>query len=98
MSEEAVRVEEYLSHETAAPLSKLLYDVWVSAHYRAVARHESSGAPFLIMGDQVEELHRMYSLFTRVPGAVEELKDVMRQCLDEYGASCFLRHSPMVGK
>lgn len=87
MSEESLRVAAHLSDETGAPLSKLLYDVWVAAHYRAVARNEASGGPFLIMHDRVEELHRMYCLFIRVPGALEELKEVMKQCLDEYGTN-----------
>lgn len=85
MTEESVRVAKYLSDATGGPLATLLYDVWIATHYRAVALNESSGGPFLIKNDLVEELHRMYCLFSRVPGALEELREVMKQCLDESG-------------
>lgn len=85
MVEEREIAAAYLSDETEAPLSKLLYDVWIAAHCRAVARNETSGGPFLIMHDCVRELNLMYFLFVRVPGALEELKDVMKHCLDDYG-------------
>ena len=80
-------VAAHLSDETGPPLSNLLYEVWIGAYYRAVARNETSGGPFLIMQGLVEELHRMYCLFSRVPGALEELKDVLKQCLDEFGTT-----------
>ncbi|KAL8440423.1 hypothetical protein Efla_000311 [Eimeria flavescens] len=85
MSEESVRVVSHMNEETGPPLTKLLYGVWIAAHYRAVASNATSGGPFLIRNDCLEDLHRMYCLFSRVPGAVDELKEVMKRSLEDYG-------------
>ncbi|XP_026190082.1 cullin-3A [Cyclospora cayetanensis] len=85
MTQESFLVASHLSEETAIPLSQLLFSVWIAAHYKALANDPHTGAPFLMRNNKLEELHRMYCLFARVPGALEELKDTMKKTLEEYG-------------
>ncbi|OEH78830.1 hypothetical protein cyc_01443 [Cyclospora cayetanensis] len=84
MTQESFLVASHLSEETAIPLSQLLFSVWIAAHYKALANDPHTGAPFLMRNNKLEELHRMYCLFARVPGALEELKDTMKKTLEEY--------------
>lgn len=85
MRQEALRVSRDLSGETAAPLSALLLDVWISAHFKTICKDPTSGAPYLLLNNCIEELKRMYSLLILVPGTLDEIKDVLKLCLDQCG-------------
>ncbi|KAL8274169.1 hypothetical protein Esti_002011 [Eimeria stiedai] len=79
------KVAAVLNEQTGAPLSQLLYELWIGAHYASITADEASGGPFLIRNNHIEDLHRMFCLFSRVREAVERLQSMMRKCLEEEG-------------
>lgn len=52
---------------------------------RALAEMESSGLVPLLQGDNYEDLGRMYSLFRRVEGALDLVRNMMGDHLRENG-------------
>ena len=82
---EARLVAGTLLEETGSPLAALMYEVWVEGNHTALCRNKSSGAFFMIAQDKIEELRHMHTLFSKVPGAAEDLKEVLRESLENYG-------------
>merc|ERR1719281_1324310 len=83
--EEKARVENYLHDSTLEKIQALLDDEWILAHYEALIRMENSGCTWMFEHDKVQDLERMYSLFSRVPQTLKEVQRVMMDCICEAG-------------
>ncbi|KFH11576.1 putative cullin 3, partial [Toxoplasma gondii MAS] len=83
--EEARRVEEYLDPETTAPLRALMEDVWLGQHFKTLVYNPNSGCTHLFQADKIADLARMHRLFSSVPGALEEVRQVMKESITKYG-------------
>lgn len=84
-----------LSEASGGPLANLLLETFISSNFKKMSRNCSSGGPFLIRNDRVKELQQMYFLFSKVQGALAELRDVFKQVMQQQGPelllSAFLR-------
>ncbi|PFH32762.1 putative cullin 3 [Besnoitia besnoiti] len=85
INEEAKRVEDYLDADTAAPLRALMEDVWLGQHYKTLVYNPNSGCAHLFHSDKIGDLARMHRLFSAVPGALEEVRQVMKDSITKYG-------------
>ncbi|CBZ52509.1 hypothetical protein NCLIV_022980 [Neospora caninum Liverpool] len=85
--EEAQRVEDYLDPETATPLRALMEEVWLGQHFKTLVYNPNSGCAHLFQADKLADLARMHRLFSTVPGALEEVRQVMKDCITKYGES-----------
>merc|ERR1719281_1371163 len=83
--EEKARVENYLHDSTLEKIQALLDDEWILAHYKALIHMETSGCAWMFCHDKVQDLDRMYSLFSRVPQTLKEVQRVMIDCICETG-------------
>lgn len=76
-SEES-RVHHYLFRETDEPLRRILQEHLLTAHLDAVITMPNSGLDTFIDLDRFEDLHRLYSLFTKVPTGLACLNKTLK--------------------
>eukprot|EP00931_Biecheleriopsis_adriatica_P030370 TRINITY_DN17902_c0_g1_i1.p1 TRINITY_DN17902_c0_g1~~TRINITY_DN17902_c0_g1_i1.p1 ORF type:complete len:787 (+),score=219.46 TRINITY_DN17902_c0_g1_i1:64-2424(+) len=83
--EEKARVENYLHESTMAKIQELCDEEWISAHYKTLISMENSGCAWMFHHDKVQDLERMYMLFSRVPNTLKEVQRVMIDCMCDAG-------------
>jgi len=79
--EEKNRVESYLHESTLEKLQRLLDEEWIIAHYKTLIRMETSGCEHMFKHDKIQDLERMYNLFSRCPLTLKEVQKVMLDCI-----------------
>mmetsp|Transcript_9553 Transcript_9553/g.32570 ORF Transcript_9553/g.32570 Transcript_9553/m.32570 type:complete len:734 (+) Transcript_9553:62-2263(+) len=84
LAEEQERVDRYLSPTSEAKLKQVVEHELITAHARTLVEMEGSGCASMMGEHKVEDLGRMYALFSRVPSTL----DILRECM--YG---FVRHA-----
>lgn len=67
LNEEAARVTHYLSISTEPKLKQIIEQELISKHATTLVEMENSGCVPMLKDNKVEDLKRMYDLFTRVP-------------------------------
>lgn len=83
--EEKSRVENYLHESTMEKIQELCDEEWILAHYKTLIHMENSGCSWMFEHDKVQDLERMYLLFSRVPQTLKEVQRVMIDCICEAG-------------
>ncbi|CAL1133607.1 unnamed protein product [Cladocopium goreaui] len=83
--EEKARVENYLHESTMEKIEELCDEEWISVHYKTLIHMENSGCAWMFQCDKIEDLERMYLLFSRVPISLKEIQKVMMDCMCEAG-------------
>jgi Cullin family len=74
LAEEAHRVTLYLSNSTEAKLKHLSETELITTHARTLVEMDGSGSICLMRDDKVDDLKRMYILFSRVPSTLDVLR------------------------
>ena len=83
--EEKARVENYLHESTMEKIQELCDEEWIQVHYKTLIHMENSGCAWMFHCDKIEDLERMYLLFSRVPVTLKEVQKVMMDCMCEAG-------------
>ncbi|KAI0719294.1 Cullin-domain-containing protein [Cerioporus squamosus] len=83
--EEESRTHHILSTLTTAPLRKILEEHLVSAHLQTVISMPNSGLDAMIDSDRIDDLARMYRLFTKVVTGLPALKKALRETIIRRG-------------
>ena len=74
LAEEAHRVTLYLSNSTETKLKHLSETELITTHARTLVEMDGSGSICLMRDDKVDDLKRMYILFSRVPSTLDVLR------------------------
>lgn len=87
LTEEADRTNHYLSTLTHPAIQSILVDRLLSRHLQAILDMPGSGLVSMIDSDRVQDLHRIYTLFNKVPEDVGKraLKISLRSDIEERG-------------
>ncbi|CDZ97609.1 Cullins [Phaffia rhodozyma] len=83
--EESSRAQHYLSNNTSPPLQKILEDHLLHAHLRSIINMPGSGLVFMLDGDRLDDIGRMYTLFSRVPTGLKEIRKALKENVRERG-------------
>jgi len=83
--EEKTRVENYLHESTMEKIQELCDEEWILAHYKTLVHMENSGCAWMFEHDKVQDLGRMFQLFSRVPQTLKEVQRVMIDCICDVG-------------
>eukprot|EP00930_Biecheleria_cincta_P040180 TRINITY_DN27551_c0_g1_i1.p1 TRINITY_DN27551_c0_g1~~TRINITY_DN27551_c0_g1_i1.p1 ORF type:complete len:788 (-),score=181.16 TRINITY_DN27551_c0_g1_i1:93-2456(-) len=83
--EEKARVENYLHESTMEKIQELCDEEWILVHYKTLIHMENSGCAWMFEHDKVQDLERMYVLFSRVPTTMKEVQRVMMDCMCQAG-------------
>lgn len=83
-SEES-RTHHYLSPRTAGPLKQILKDSLLTPHLTAIISMPNSGLDNMIDSDKVDDMARMYRLFTTVPTGMPCLKRSIKNSIARRG-------------
>ena len=82
---EEARAAHYLSSHTAAPLRQILQDQLLTPHLLTVISMPNSGLDVMIDLDKIDDLARLYRLFTTVPLGLPTLRKALKDTLDARG-------------
>lgn len=74
LSQESLRVTNYLSANTEPKLKHLTETELITNHARTLVDMDTSGCICLMRDDKLDDLKRMYALFSRVPSTLEILR------------------------
>jgi cullin 3 len=83
--EETLRVTHYLSISTESKLKHLAESELITAHARFLVEMDGSGCICLMRDDKMEDLKRMYVLFSRVPSTLDILRASMGKYIKQLG-------------
>ncbi|CAJ1337449.1 unnamed protein product, partial [Effrenium voratum] len=83
--EEKARVQNYLHESTMEKIQELCDEEWILVHYKTLIHMNNSGCAWMFEHDKVQDLERMYVLFSRVPQTLKEVQKVMMDCMCEAG-------------
>ncbi|KAI0359841.1 Cullin-domain-containing protein [Trametes cingulata] len=83
--EEESRTHHILSTLTSAPLRRILEQHLVSAHLWTVVNMPNSGLDAMIDSDRIDDLARLYRLFTKVPAGLPCLRKALRETVIRRG-------------
>ncbi|KAI0775190.1 Cullin-domain-containing protein [Trametes elegans] len=83
--EEESRTHHILSTLTSLPLQRILEQHLVSAHLKTVITMPNSGLDAMIDSDRIDDLARLYRLFTRVSAGLPCLRKSLRETVIRRG-------------
>eukprot|EP00406_Dinophysis_acuminata_P006786 CAMPEP_0179220922 /NCGR_PEP_ID=MMETSP0797-20121207/5897_1 /TAXON_ID=47934 /ORGANISM="Dinophysis acuminata, Strain DAEP01" /LENGTH=750 /DNA_ID=CAMNT_0020927633 /DNA_START=123 /DNA_END=2375 /DNA_ORIENTATION=- len=83
--EEKARVENYLHESTMEKIQELCDEEWILAHFKTLIHMENSGCAWMFEHDKVQDLERMFLLFSRVSSTLKEVQRVMIDCICDAG-------------
>ena len=72
--QEAHRVIHYLSSSSEPKLKHLVESELINAHARTLVEMDTSGSICLMRDDKIDDLKRMYTLFSRIPSTLDILR------------------------
>ena len=87
LAEETARVQGYLSHATELKLKHVVETELITVHAKALVEMEGSGCACMMADNKLEDLKRMFSLFSRVPSTLDHIRECMSDCVKKTGAS-----------
>jgi cullin 3 len=79
------RTHHYLASQTAIPLRQILQDNILTPHLSTVISLPNSGLDNMIDGDRIEDLSRLFRLFTTVPAGLPCLKRSLKDSIAQRG-------------
>jgi cullin 1 len=82
---ESQRVKNYLSSESEEKLLRVLDDELLVKYEAELLDKENSGARVLLCNDMLEDLSRMYRLFSRVTNGLVPIADILRRHITDVG-------------
>lgn len=77
LGEEAARVNHFLNQSTEPKLKQITETELIYNHAKTLVEMENSGCVPMLKDGKVEDLKRMYDLFSRVPSTLDCLRDCM---------------------
>ncbi|CAN0400954.1 unnamed protein product, partial [Ectocarpus fasciculatus] len=77
LGEEAARSINYLASGTEPKLKHIVETELIYNHAKVLVEMENSGCTSMFRDDKIEDLRRMYDLFSRVPVTLDELRRSM---------------------
>ncbi|VDB88409.1 unnamed protein product [Peniophora sp. CBMAI 1063] len=86
-TEEDSRAHQCLSVQTAKPLEHILQETLLTPHLMNVLRKENSGLDAMIDKDSVNDLSRLYSLYSEVPEGVPALRRAIKDSIVRRGTA-----------
>ena len=84
-SEES-RTHHYLSSQTSLPIRRILERHLLSPHLSSILHNLHSGLDFMIDGDRIDDLSRLYRLFTMVSEGIPTLRKALRESIIRRGS------------
>lgn len=84
--EEQHRVERYLHPATSPKLKHVVDTELISTHAATLVEMDNSGCVVMMKEQKIEDLRRMYTLFSRVPVTLDLVRDSMSQYVKKLGA------------
>ncbi|KAI0001508.1 Cullin-domain-containing protein, partial [Russula compacta] len=85
LSEEESRAHQYLSLQTSAPLQNILENTLLAPHLQTLIDMASSGLDAMIDHDKLDDLSRLFSLFSLVPDGVPSLRSSLKASIQRRG-------------
>eukprot|EP00850_Spirogloea_muscicola_P000165 SM000001S04567 [mRNA] locus=s1:981996:985237:- [translate_table: standard] len=85
LNEEIDRVSHYLDVKTEPKITAVVEAEMIGNHKRLLVEMANSGLVSMLLDDKTDDLARMYTLFRRVPGGLQIVRDVMAGHLRETG-------------
>lgn len=83
--EEEARVDKYLHVEGKANLLKEADNKLLDQHLNVLLEKEDSGFNALLSDDRLEDISRMYRLFSRLPHGLDPVASLFKQYIEEEG-------------
>ncbi|KAI0250273.1 Cullin-domain-containing protein [Lactifluus subvellereus] len=84
-SEEESRAHQYLSLQTLVPLRAILQDTLLTPHLQTLIDMANSGLNVMIDHDKLDDLSRLYQLFSLVPEGVPSLRRSLKVSVQRRG-------------
>ncbi len=85
LQEEAARLVNYLSFATETKLIRAVEGELIATHAKTIVDMDGSGMVPMMRDDKLDDLRRMYALFSRVPPCLDLLRDGMAKYLMQCG-------------
>lgn len=85
LREEQARVNHYLDPTTDPKIREVAERELISVHMKSLLEMENSGLISMLRDDKIDDLKRMYSLFSRVSGGLAMMRDMMSNDVKEIG-------------
>ncbi|KAL5709552.1 Cullin-1 [Ranunculus cassubicifolius] len=85
LKREKERVSHYLHVSSEEKLLKTAENELLTVHQKQLLDKENSGCVALLRDDKVEDLTRMFKLFSRVPGGLEPISTMFREYVTSEG-------------
>lgn len=85
LESEDLRVHHYLSRHTAIPLRQILQNNLLTPHLSTVISLPNSGLDTMIDTDKMDDIARLYRLFTMVPTGLPYLKRSLKDSITNRG-------------
>ncbi|OMJ73855.1 hypothetical protein SteCoe_27371 [Stentor coeruleus] len=86
LKEEQERVEQMMDPRTENLILKVVDDCFIKAHARTLVNMEGSGCTKMMDNLQLDDLKRMYWLFSRVPECRKEISSHLSSSIEAEGA------------
>jgi len=85
LAEEAHRSTQYLAPSTEPKLRHIVEMELIDNHAKALVEMENSGCVPMFRDNKIDDLKRMYSLFSRRPNTLNELRNAMFEYIKKLG-------------
>ncbi|OZJ05319.1 hypothetical protein BZG36_01568 [Bifiguratus adelaidae] len=85
LNEEQERTQHYLSKDTEERIRKIVEEELIANHIRALIEMEGSGLTSMISENRIEDINRMYKLFSRVPSGLKEMREAIASQIKDMG-------------
>ncbi|KAH6913074.1 ubiquitin ligase SCF complex subunit Cullin, partial [Coprinopsis sp. MPI-PUGE-AT-0042] len=79
------RIHHYLSPQTQSALTQILLDTLLTPHLTAVLSMPNSGLEVMIDANKIEDLSRLYLLFSKVPAGLPAINQSLRESIIRRG-------------
>ncbi|KAI0303827.1 Cullin-domain-containing protein [Multifurca ochricompacta] len=84
-SEEESRAHQYLSLQTSAPIQAILQKTLLIPHLQTLADMPNSGLDIMIDNDKLDDLSRLYQLYSLVPEGMPCLRRSLKDSIQKRG-------------
>lgn len=90
LHEEIERVKQYLDVRTESKITAVVEREMIGNHMKRLVEMENSGLVPMLLNDKCEDIGRMYTLFRRVQGGLQTMRDVLGAHVRETGKQLVL--------
>jgi cullin 3 len=85
LKEEKERVESIMELRTEPLILKIIDECFIKTYSKVLVNMENSGCAKMMENSQLEDLKRMYQLFSRVPECLKEISSCVSKCIETEG-------------